>query len=186
MNQPARRAATYDDVLQSPEHVVAELIEGVLYQSPRPASRHARASSIIGSELISPFDRGKGGPGGWIILDEPEIHLGPDIVVPDLAGWRRTTLPELPDVAFFELRPDWACEVASPSTRALDRGKKLAVYDRAGVAHVWLIEPHDQFLEVLELDGPTYRIVDRAEGTAARRLRPFDAIEFDVGALWAR
>lgn len=186
MSQPARRVASYEDVLASPEHVVAELIEGVLYQSPRPTSRHARAASSVGGELVSPFDRGKGGPGGWIILDEPEVHLGPDVVVPDVAGWRRSTLPELPDVAFFEVRPDWVCEVASPSTRALDRGKKLALYERAGVSHVWLIEPHDQFLEVLELDGPTYRIIDRADGNTPRRLRPFDAIEFDVGALWAR
>lgn len=131
MNRPPRRVATYDDVIASPEHVVAELIEGVLYRSPRPASRHARAASTVGGELVSPFDRGKGGPGGWIILDEPEVHLGPDIVVPDVAGWRRSTLPELPDVAFFDVRPDWVCEVASPSTRALDRGKKLALYERA-------------------------------------------------------
>jgi len=186
MNEPARRVATYEDVLAAPEHVVAELIEGVLYQSPRPASLHSAASSAVGEELGPPFKRGKGGPGGWIILDEPEIHIGANVVVPDVAGWRRTTLPELPDAPFFDVRPDWVCEVASPSTRALDRGKKLAVYERAGVSHIWLIEPHDQFLEVLELDGATYRIVDRAEGTTPRRLRPFDAIEFDVAALWAR
>lgn len=106
--------------------------------------------------------------------------------MPDLGGWRRSTLAELPDAPFIDVRPDWVCEVASPSTRALDRGKKLAVYERAGVTHVWLIEPLDKFLEVLELDGPTYRIVDRADGDAPRRLRSFDAIEFDVGALWAR
>jgi Uma2 family endonuclease len=186
MTEPVRRRATYEDVLQSPEHVVAEVIEGVLYQSPRPASLHARAATIVGGELVSPFDRGKGGPGGWIILDEPEVHLGPDIVVPDVAGWRRTTLPEIPDAPFFDVRPDWVCEVASPSTRALDRGKKLDVYARAGVARVWLIEPLERFLEVLELDGSSYRIVDHAEGDTPRRLRPFEAIEFDVGAMWAR
>lgn len=170
---------------------MAELIEGVLYQSPRPASLHSAAASVVGEELGPPFKRGKGGPGGWIILDEPEIHLGADIVVPDVAGWRRATLPEIPDAPFFEVRPDWLCEVASPSTRALDRGKKLDVYRRAGVTHIWIIEPHDrsnetEFLEILGLDGPSYRIVDRAEGAELRRLRPFDAIEFDVGALWAR
>lgn len=186
MNEPARRVATYEDVLASPEHVMAEVIEGVLYQSPRPALPHVAAGSVVGEELGPPFKRGKGGPGGWIILDEPELHLGADILVPDVAGWRRTTLPELPTTAFLDIRPDWVCEVASPSTRALDRGKKLAVYERGGVAHVWLIEPLDRFLEILELDGATYRIVDRADGTAPRRLRPFDAIEFDVGALWAR
>ncbi len=186
MNEPALRRATYQDVLSAPEGVVAELIEGVLYQSPRPATLHANAASAVGEELGSPFKRGRGGPGGWIILDEPEIHLGADVVVPDVTGWRRTTLPELPDAAFIDVAPDWVCEVASPSTRALDRGKKLGLYERAGVAHVWLIEPHDKFLEVLELDGSSYRIIDRAEGDASRRLRPFEAIEFDVGALWAR
>ena len=186
MSEPARRAATYEDVLASPEHVVAEVIADVLYQSPRPASLHARAGSALGEELGPPFNRGKGGPGGWILLDEPELHLDRDIVVPDVAGWRRSTLPQLPDVPFFDLRPDWLCEVASPSTRALDRGKKLGIYERAGVTHVWLIEPFDRFLEVLELDGQSYRIIDRAEGDAPRRLRPFDAIEFDVSALWAR
>lgn len=186
MNEPAVRVATYADVLASPEHVVAELIEGILHQSPRPRLLHARASSVVGEELGPPFNRGKGGPGGWIVLIEPEIHLGADVVVPDVAGWRRATLPELPDEAFVSVRPDWLCEVASPSTRALDRGKKLGAYERAGVPYVWIIEPLDRFLEVLELDGSSYRIVDRAEGNEPRRLRPFDAIEFDVGALWAR
>jgi len=186
MSEPAQRVAAYEDILGSPPHVVAELIEGVLYQSPRPTNLHARASSRVGAEIMPPFDGGKGGPGGWIILIEPEVHLGANVLVPDVAGWRRTTLPELPDAPFLDVRPDWVCEVASPSTRALDRGKKLSVYERSGVPHVWLIEPLDRLLEVLELDGETYRIIDRADGDTPRRLRPFDAIEFDVGALWAR
>jgi Uma2 family endonuclease len=186
MTEPARRSATYEDVLASPEHVVAELIEGVLYQSPRPTSLHARAGSSITGELDAPFNRGKGGPGGWIILYEPELHLGRDIVVPNLAGWRRSTMPELLDLPYFEVRPDWVCEVASPSTRVLDRVRKLPIYERFAVAQVWIIEALDRLLEVLELDGPNYRIIDRAEGDTPRRLKPFDAIEFDVGALWAR
>ncbi len=166
--------------------MVAELILGVLYQSPRLALRHAAAASVVGEELGPPFKRGKGGPGGWIILDEPEIHLGDDVVVPDLGGWRRETLPVLPEQAFMTVPPDWVCEVASPTTRALDRGAKLEVYQRERVRHVWLIEPLDHFLEVLELDGETYRIIQRAGGDAPVRLKPFDAIEFDVAALWAR
>ena len=182
----AKKPATYEDVLRSPPHVVAEVVEGVLYQSPRPALPHAAAASVVGEELGAPFKRGKGGPGGWILLDEPEVHLSADIVVPDIAGWRRLTLPVLPEDAYLTVRPDWVCEVASPSTRALDRGAKLEVYQREGVGHVWLVEPLDHFLEVLELDGASYRIVQRASGEQPARLRPFDAIEFDVAALWAR
>ncbi len=186
MTEAARKAATYGDVLSSPPHVVAEIVDSVLYQSPRPALPHAAAAAVVGEELGPPFKRGKGGPGGWIILHEPEIHLLADIVVPDLGGWRRSTLPILPEDAYLVVRPDWVCEVASPSTRALDRGRKLEVYQREQVAHVWIIEPLDRFLEVLELDGETYRIVQRVSGDTPARLRPFDAIEFDVAALWAR
>jgi Uma2 family endonuclease len=186
MTDPARKLATYEDVLRSPSHVVAQVVQGVFYQHPRPATSHAAAASVVGEELGPPFKRGKGGPGGWIILYEPEIHLGEDIVVPDVGGWRRSTLPVLPHEAYLVVRPDWVCEVASPSTRALDRGPKLEVYQRERVPHVWMIEPLDRFLEVLELDGETYRIIQRASGDTPARLKPFDAIEFDVGALWAR
>lgn len=186
MSERARATATYDDVLASPRHVVAEVIHGVLYQSPRPAMPHAAAASVVGEELGPPFKRGRGGPGGWMILDEPEIHLAADIVVPDVGGWRRERLPVLPETAFLSLAPDWVCEVASPSTRALDRGRKLDVYVREGVKHVWIVEPLDRYLEVLELDGATYRIVQRITGVDTARIVPFDAIEFDVAALWAR
>ena len=186
MNDPATKPASYQDVLDSPPEVVAEVVAGVLYQSPRPSLPHVAAASVLGEELGPPFKRGKGGPGGWIILDEPEVHLAADIVVPDLGGWRRETLPLLPETPFLTVEPDWVCEVASPRTRALDRGPKLDVYRRAGVAHVWLVEPLDQLVEVLELDGESYRIVQHAAGKQPARLRPFDAIELDLAALWAR
>ncbi len=186
MSSAAPGRAGYADVLASPPGVVAEVVDGVLYQSPRPAIPHAAAAAALGEELGPPFKRAKGGPGGWIILDEPEIHLAADIVVPDLGGWRRTTLPVLPDDAYLTVAPDWVCEVASPSTRALDRGRKLDVYQRERVSHVWFVEPLDKFLEVLELDGASYRIVQRASGNEPVRLRPFDAIELDLAALWAR
>ncbi len=186
MTDSARKRATYDDVLSSPPHAVAEIVDGVLYQSPRPALPHAVAATAVGAELGLPFTRSRGGPGGWIILVEPEIHLRDDVIVPDWGGWRRSTLPLLPDDPYLAVRPDWVCEVASPSTRALDRGAKLEVYQREQVTHVWIIEPLDRFLEVLELDGETYRIVQRVSGDTPARLRPFEAIEFDVAALWAR
>jgi len=182
----AVRQATYEDVLAAPPHVVAEVVRGVLHQSPRPATPHALAASAIGEELGPPFKRKRGGPGGWMILDVPELHLNRDIVVPDLAGWRRERLPETPLAPYFELAPDWVCEVLSPSTRALDRGSKLAVYAEHGVSHVWLVEPLDQLLEVLELDGPSYRIIQSVTGESPARLKPFDALEFDLAALWAR
>src|SRR5690606_2707049 len=91
-----KRRATYDDLRDVPAHLVAEIIAGELVTSPRPAARHARASSRLGGCLDGPFDRGDGGPGGWIILDEPELHLHGDILVPDLAGWRRERMPKLP------------------------------------------------------------------------------------------
>lgn len=186
MVETVDKPATYEDVLASPPHVVAEVVAGVLYHSPRPALPHAMAASVVGEELGPPFKRGRGGPGGWIILYEPEIHLGPDIVVPDLGGWRRETLPRMPEQAYMTVAPDWVCEVSSPRTRALDRGRKLAVYRREGVSHVWLVEPLDQLVEVLALDGDTYRIIEHAVGDAPARLTPFEAIEFDVAALWAR
>jgi len=121
-----------------------------------------------------------------MILVEPEIHLGEHIVVPDLAGWRRERLPEVPDAAYLELSPDWVCEVLSPSTRALDRGAKLKVYAEFRVGFAWFVEPLEKLVEVLELDGATYRIAQTAEGDAPARLRPFEAIEFPVAALWMR
>jgi Uma2 family endonuclease len=188
MNVPARRRATYQDVLDAPPHQVAEVIDGELYTNPRPSTPHANVSSVLGAELVLPFRRGKGGPGGWIILDEPELHLGvePDILVPDLAGWRRETLPELPEAAFLTTAPDWLAEVSSPSTRRLDRVQKLPIYRREQVRHVWLIDPGAQLLEVLRLDGESYRLVASHGGDDRVRAEPFDAIELELAALWAR
>ncbi len=181
------RNATYADLLALPETVVGELVAGDLHVSPRPAPRHAAAASALGEELGPPFKRGRGGPGGWIILYEPELHLGGDALVPDLAGWRRARMPKLPvDLAYFILAPDWLAEVLSPSTAAFDRGPKLAAYAREGVAHVWIIDPIEQLLEALVLDGATYRIARVESGDAKVRIAPFDAIELDLAVLWQR
>ncbi|HTN89597.1 MAG TPA: Uma2 family endonuclease, partial [Sorangium sp.] len=129
MGQPAAktRRATYADVEAVPPNKVAELIGGVLHVMPRPAPRHANASSVLGIEIGGPFQRGRGGPGGWWILDEPELRFPDpaapgevDAVVPDIAGWRRERMPELPETAYFPLAPDWICEVLSPSTERVD------------------------------------------------------------------
>ena len=186
MAEQAERRATYEDLLQVPAHLVAEIIDGTLHTHPRPAAIHAVAASVLGGELSGPFHRGRGGPGGWVILDEPELHLSGDVVVPDLAGWRRERMPEVPDAAAFELAPNWVCEVLSPSTEAIDRAQKLRLYAREGVAHVWLVNPRGRTLEVLTLDGESYRIANVFSGDTPVRAEPFDAIELELGALWAR
>lgn len=183
---PARKRATYDDVLGAPPHLIAELLDGELHTQPRPAARHARASARLGALLVGPFDRGRDGPGGWILLHEPELHLGDDVVVPDVAGWRRERMPELPDVAFFELAPDWACEILSPGTARNDRGKKRRIYAREGVRHLWLVDPSARTLEVYRLEQGHWVEVTTFEGEAPVRAEPFEGVELDLGELWER
>lgn len=185
MAHPLKMPVTYEDLLNVPAHLVAEIIDGTLITHPRPAPRHARASSSLGDELLSPFDKGRGGPGGWWILDEPELHLGADILVPDLAGWRRERLPALPETPWFELAPDWVCEVLSPGTARMDRASKLPIYAAAGVMHVWLVDPDLRTLEALEnLDG-RWLLLRTFEGSDAVAVAPFAAITSDLSVLWA-
>ncbi|HMA97132.1 MAG TPA: Uma2 family endonuclease [Polyangiaceae bacterium] len=188
MAEPARRRATYEDVLRAPREQLAQVIDGDLYLHPRPAMPHAVAAAVLGMDLGSPFQRGRGGPGGWWIIDEPELHLGaePDIVVPDLGGWRRERMPAPPATAFVTLAPDWICEVLSESTRRVDRGPKMRLYARERVAHVWLVEPGAQTLEVFRLDGETYRFVATHEGDERARIEPFEAVELELAALWGK
>jgi Uma2 family endonuclease len=186
MGDPAKRRATYEDLLAVPDHLVAEIINGALVTMPRPASRHARAASALGGELYGPFDRGRGGPGGWIILDEPELHLHGDILVPDLAGWRRERMPELPDAAAFELSPDWVCEVLSPSTAATDRAEKMPIYAREGVANAWLLDPLARTLEACRLEQGLWVILGTWRDDARVRAEPFAELELELGGLWAR
>jgi Uma2 family endonuclease len=185
MNDPAHRKATYDDLLQVPEHLVAEIINGRLVTHPRPRPRHARAGSSLGDELVGPFDKGRGGPGGWWILDEPELHLGEDVLVPDLAGWRRERMPSLPETAWFELAPNWVCEILSPGTARLDRVEKLPKYANAGVSHAWLIDPDIRTLEVYENQNGKWLLLAAFENDDQVRIAPFDAIEIELGVLWA-
>jgi Uma2 family endonuclease len=186
MADPAKRRATYEDVLAVPPEKVAEIVDGELLVHPRPGGPHAVATSAIGEELGPPFKRGRGGPGGWIILDEPELHLASDILVPDIAGWRRERMPAVKDeVPYFELAPDWLCEVHSRSSRKLDRTRKLPIYARAGVRHVWLVDPVERTLEILRLQGENYVIVASHADEERVRAEPFDAIELDLSILWA-
>jgi Uma2 family endonuclease len=185
MALPKSKPATYVELLAVPDHLVAELIDGELITSPRPAARHARASSRLGVHLGGPFDSGIGGPGGWIILDEPELHLGGNVVVPDLAGWRRERMPKLPNTAAFELAPDWVCEVLSPGTEPVDRANKMPLYAREGVAHAWLVNPIGRTLEAYRLRDGAWTLVATYRGEVTARIEPFDAIELQVGVFWA-
>jgi Uma2 family endonuclease len=185
MSRPAERLADYNDILAAPENRVAEIIDGQLYTQPRPAPKHAVAASSLGTEIGPPFHRGRGGPGGWWILDEPEVHLGRHVIVPDLAGWRRERMPALPETAWFELPPDWVCEVLSPSTARIDRIKKMRIYAEYGVAHAWLVDPLAQTLEVFTLEGGRWVLSDSFEEADEVRAVPFDAIAFSLGDLWA-
>jgi len=181
---PFDRPATYEDLEQLPPNMVAEIVDGELWASPRPAPRHSRAWVRITSRIEPAFDEGRGGPGGWIILGEPEVHLGKQVLVPDLAGWRRTRLPRLPATAYVAVAPDWVCEVISPSTARLDRAKKLAIYAHEGVRHAWIVDPLAQTLEVLRLEDGRWVIIAAHAGDAVVRAEPFEELELELRALW--
>lgn len=185
MGDAVSHNATYEDLLRADPNQVAELIRGQLVTSPRPAPRHTRASSRLGAELDGPFDRGRGGPGGWWILDEPELHLGTDVLVPDLAGWRRTRMPSLPETAWFELPPDWVCEVLSPATARVDRVEKLPIYAAHEVQHAWLIDPELRTLEAYANHDGHWLLLAAFERENPVCIAPFDAITFDLDGLWA-
>ena len=175
--------ATYQDVLDAPAHTVAQVIDGVLHTMPRPAIRHALAGSGL-MQLSGLFQFGCGGPGGWWILYEPELHLDDDILVPDLAGWRRERLPVMPDDAYFTLAPDWVCEILSPSTRKIDLGPKRDIYAREGVRHLWLVDPEVRSLEAFALRSGEWVSLGMLEGNDPVSLPPFEAVSFPLSTLW--
>jgi Uma2 family endonuclease len=183
----ARRPATYEDLCKVPDHLVAEILDGELIVSPRPASPHARASSVLGGDLMNAFDRPPGdprGPGGWWILDEPELHLGPDVIVPDLAGWRREHMAAIPSTAAFTQAPDWVCEVISPSTGIVDRSRKMRIYARERVGHLWIVDPILRTVEIYRLEGERWIVAATHGGDDPARLEPFEAVELDVARWW--
>jgi Uma2 family endonuclease len=188
-NAPNDRAveAAFREV---PDTMIAEILDGELSTMPRPARPHTNAASLLGGELHGPFRRGIGGPGGWVILDEPELHLGPkpDKLVPDLAGWRRERMTDARGGSdappYYDVVPDWVCEILSPATEATDRGKKMRIYRREAVGHVWLLNPITRTLEVYRLEAGRWILVDTFEGDALVRAEPFDAIELPLAVLW--
>jgi hypothetical protein len=185
MDPAPKRRATYQDVINSPKYMVAEIIGGELRLSNRPAGPATAVASTLGEELGPPFKRGRGGPGGWLILDEPELHFGDEIVVPDLAGWRRARLPLVPDAAYITTPPDWICEVLSPSTERTDRAEKMPLYASVGVPYAWLVHPRRRTLEAFRLRDRKWVAISVHKDAERARIEPFDAIELDLAILWA-
>ena len=178
------RRATYQDVLDAPAHRVAEIVGGILYINPRPPMLQALAKTCLAADLGHAFSSGRSGPGGWWIMHEPELHLGEDILVPDVAGWRRARLPQVPETWDAVIAPDWVCETVADSTRDLDLHGKRPVYAREGIPHLWLVDPVDRTLEAFELHDGQWLLIASAKDDEPVSIRPFDAITFSLGDLW--
>ncbi len=178
------RPATYQDLLALPENLVGEILAGELHASPRPRGPHAVAMSSLGGELVPTYGFGRGGPGGWWIIVEPELHLGGNVMVPDLAGWRRERMPAVPKEVEFTVSPDWVCEILSPSTERKDRVVKLPLYAGEGVRHVWLVNTDARTLEVLRLDNGRWLLVATHGGDQRVSAEPFEAVEIDLLNIW--
>lgn len=173
------------DAFENDESTNLEMVQGEQWLSPRPAPLHAWAASQLMMSFGNAFGSGaSGGSGGWIILMEPELHLGPDILIPDIAGWRIEHLPELPDTAYFSTAPDWVCEIISPSSVARDRAKKMPVYANYHVSHVWLLDPLAQTLEVFRLHNQNYLLLETQTGQAHVQAEPFTDLSIQLSLLW--
>ncbi len=179
-----KRRATYQDVLDAPPHKVAEVLDGCLLIRSRPAARHAWAISRLVRRLDRSFNPGGGGPGGWWIFRELELHLGGDIVVPHVVGWRHDTMTEFPNMAYCTIAPDWACEILSPSARRLDPRRKWDVYSREGVRHLWVIDPGNRTLETFELHEGHWALRASLAESESVSSPPFEAISFSLDLLW--
>ncbi|MBX3218284.1 MAG: Uma2 family endonuclease [Labilithrix sp.] len=186
MADAAKKKATYADLDALPEGTKAHLVAGVIFVPPRPSVPHQEAESALSEELRPPFHRGRGGPGGWIILAEPEVRVDGQSLAPDLGGWRRARLPDIPRSAHITLAPDWVCEILSPSTAAFDRGDKLDTYAAWSVAHAWLVDPDAFTLEAYRLERGRWVRLGTWSDAAKVRVEPFDAFEVDLSVLWTR
>ena len=186
MPEPDNKVAAYEDLFGLPDNVVGEILEGELVTHPRPSPKHALAASMMGAELIREFgSRAAGSSGDWWILFEPECHLNGEIFVPDIAGWRKENMSELPDTAWFSVRPDWICEIISPSTAKYDRGVKQEIYAREGVPHYWIVDPMARTVEVFALGDISWTQLGLVSEDEVVNLAPFESMPFDLSMLWA-
>lgn len=184
--QLAKRRSLYQQLLDLPDGLTGEVIDGQLHTQPRPAGPHAVAASRLGADIEGPYGRGRGGPGGWWIIDEPEVHFVRDteVLVPDIAGWRRERMPQIPRDQRFEVVPDWVCEVLSPGTESKDRKVKMPLYARHGVHYAWIVNPADKVLEAYALEGGGWKAVGRFQGDDKVSFPPFGEIAVALGDLW--
>lgn len=184
MTEKVKSTAFYSDLVDAPPDRIAELVGSALYLSPRPSPKHANAATVLGADLHDAFDRGRRGPGGWRVLFEPELHVGNDVLIPDLAAWRRERLPELGDANGIDVVPDWVCEIVSRSTERFDRTEKLPRYATAGVGYAWLVDPVTRCVEVLSRAGDSWRVVETHSGDTLVCAPPFEAVTIELAALW--
>ena len=178
------RKATYKDLREVPEHLIAEILEGDLWVSPHPLPRHSHAMTMLVAALVPPFQHGNGGPGGWQLLAEIEVHLHGDVLVPDLAGWRSNRDPELMERPRVTAAPDWVCEILSKSTEKIDRGLKMQIYARENVGHLWFVDPRKRTLEIFKLVAGVWVPIRSLKDDAVVAAEPFDAVPFPLARLW--
>ena len=185
MAEAVKKQASYDDLSSLSDNMVGEIIDGELIVTPRPSRRHAVAASVLGSEILPPYQLGRGGgPGGWIIIDEPEISLGAHILVPDLAGWRKERFPASEETNWISVSPDWICEILSPKTVGLDKVRKMPIYAQQGIAHLWLVDPAERTLDVFRLESSRWALLATFIENDKVRAEPFQEVEIELGNLW--
>ncbi len=185
-DDPTPKIATYADLLDVPPNTRGEIIDGKIYVSPKPSGPQAALTRALRKSIAATYAKARSAPEAWVILDDLELLLGDDVVVPDIVGWRRERMPEMPDANSLSLVPDWVCETMSPFTMAMDRCEKVPLYQREGVPHVWLVDPIARTLEVLRLDGSSYRLVGSFHESKEARAMPFEAIALDLASVWPR
>lgn len=173
----------WEALLDVPEGFIGEIVDGEIVETQRPDHPHVGATSDLGVLLGAWFRFGIGGPGGWVILDEPGIRFGDQLRVPDLAGWRADRFVA-PESGPYVVVPDWICEALSPRTARADRTEKLPLYAQHGVRHVWLLDAVAQTLEVYRREGASWLLVATFGGGAKVRAEPFDAVELDLSMVW--
>jgi Uma2 family endonuclease len=185
MSEPAKKKATYEDLYTIPENMTGEIINGELVVTPRPSRKHGFAATVLSTEIVTPYQFGRGGgPGGWIFIVEPEIGLEENILVPDIAGWKRERFPRAEAHNWISVAPDWICEVLSPHTARYDRIGKMRIYIRHRVPYVWLVDPILLTLEAYNIEPDGRIILSSFAGNEKVRMEPFPELELDLGLFW--